>query len=83
MHRRVASEEVKPRVLGVPATASSSLTRMGTPAKGIWDEDEDEEGEGEAEGAMGKIAHAAWVEGGDKRAESLRVTTVGVVVRAA
>lgn len=33
--RRVDSERVRPRVLGEPATASSSLTRIGTPSRGV------------------------------------------------
>lgn len=60
-----------PIVLGVPATASSSLTRMGMPARGLGEEEEEGEGEGESEGAMGKIVHTAWTEGGDRRTESL------------
>lgn len=62
----------------MPATASSSLTRMGTPARGVRGEKEiDEMVE---EGAMGKMVQGAWTDGGDKRAESLRVTAAGVVV---
>lgn len=79
--RRVASARVRPRVLGVPATASSSLTRMGTPARGVRGEKEiGEVVVVEVEGAMGKMVQSAWTDGGDRRAESLRVTAAGFVV---
>lgn len=51
---------------------------MGTPARGVRGEKETDEVV--EEGAMGKMVQTAWTDGGDRRAESLRVTAAGVAV---